>query len=112
MIIAKWNVANATEYHCIGHWTLTIDGFDYSNYIPVEKRTQPMGTLIDHCDYKDGHYIHYFSGQRFGQWWAANTWIDKIPAPAKDIYNAFRLFDWACGSCATCVKNYKEKNSK
>lgn len=110
MVRAKWHVAVGTQYHCVGYWELTIDNSDYSKYIPVEKRTQPMGTLIDRCEYIDGHYVHYFSGADFIDWWAENPWIDKIPAPNVDIYNAFRLFDWACGACPVCVKKEKEKN--
>lgn len=109
MILAKWNVANGTDYHCVGYWSLIIDGSDYTKYIPIEKRTSPMGTLIDHCEFKEGHYLHYFSGQSFDQWWTENPWIDQIPADPYELYNAFRLYDWACGSCATCVKNKKEE---
>lgn len=107
MILARWNVAKGSNYHCIGYWSLTINEIDYSDYIPIEKRTGPMGTLIDHCERKANHYIHHYSGKTFNEWYPDNHWVDKLPVAPLRVYNAIREYDWACGACAYCVKIQK-----
>lgn len=113
MIFAKWNVAKGSDYHCIGYWSIFCNETDYSDCIPIEKRTGPMGTLIDCCEYNhDNHYIHYFAGASFIEWYPNNRWVDAIPVPPQDIYNCIREYDWMCGACATCVRKEKEKQNE
>lgn len=107
MMIVKWK-AHSTEYPCLGHWSIFIDGVDHSDCIPVEKRTEPMMTRINECGYRSGHYFHEVLGYDFAEWVKYNDWIHKIPVAADELYNAIREYDWRClGGCAVCRKKEK-----
>lgn len=112
MVLAKWIVAHGTEYYCLGRWELTVDGVDYSDAIPVEKRTSPMDTLLKTCEYKtSGHFIHKYEGKEYMEWCGDNQWVYNIPVDPIEVYNAFALYDWKCGgACATCVRKEKENS--
>lgn len=103
MVITEWKHYN-TQAHCLGYWTLYIDGFDYSEAIPIEQRTEPMNTCGDHCCWSQGHYKHYVDGMDCLEWWKNNPWINNLPASPYDIYKAFQLNDWRHGDCDNCKR--------
>lgn len=104
MIIAKWNYHN-TDYPCLGYWSIICGDTDYSNKIPIERRTEPMGTLNNYCFYKGNHYTYKVMGDDFPIWITKNPWVKEIPVGSISLYNAIRENDWVCGgSCYSCVK--------
>lgn len=101
MVITEWKHPNS-EAHCLGFWSLYVNGQDYSEHIPLENRINPMGTLGTYCKYVNGHYEHYIDGKDFLDWWCQNSWIDTIPADPLEVYKAFQLNDWRPGACDKC----------
>lgn len=108
MVIAEWKHP-ATEAHCLGYWSLFVDGVDYSNSIPLEKRISHMNTLGIYCSWNNGHYEHYSDGLDMLDWWSENPWIDEIPASPFDIFKAFSLNDWRPGACDQCKRKELEE---
>lgn len=105
--MAEWKHPN-TEAHCLGYWSLYIDGVDYSNQIPLEKRINHMNTLGTYCKYANDHYEHYTDGLDFLAWWANNLWIESLPADRQEVYQAFQLNDWRPGACDNCKRKCKK----
>lgn len=105
MVTATWT--GDWPVLCHGEWKLEVDGVDYTHLIPEDMRESPMNTFGTYQSWHFEDWMEVFEdyedGLYFGDWYAANPWVDAIPAPAIEIYCAFAEQDWRPGSCGGCI---------
>jgi len=97
---------------CFGDWVIEVDGVDFSDCIPDDKKQQPMGT---YRKYEEWHFTDdwdevwdcYYDGLRYEDWILKNHyWVDKIVTSGEDqeqLFEAIRAEDWRHGSCGGCI---------
>lgn len=93
---------------CHGEWQLLIDGVDYTSTIPKEKRNSPMNILNVYGQWGfdenwNVSWEWYSNGLGLEDWVKENPWVRELPAPAEEIYQAFKEKDWRHGSCGGCI---------
>lgn len=109
-VVANWS--GNYPCLCIGTWTLTIDGKDYTDHIPREIVNEPMYTFGTYSKwYFDDEWQEEFEDYEDGlssvDWIAANDeWLSTITDDynlKSRIYFAFNENDFRYGSCGGCI---------
>ena len=92
---------------CSGEWRITINGIDWSNAIPVDKRYAPMDTA---GTYQEWHFEDweevfedYEDGLEFDEWIAENEWALALPCAPQDLFYEIQAQDWRHNSCGGCI---------
>lgn len=94
---------------CEGEWRLFIDGVEYSDSIPEERRYDPMYTFCTRLhwffsDDYDEEWETVTNGKPEKEWIKENaSWLGNIPADPVEIYNAFQKSDFRLHSCGGCI---------
>jgi hypothetical protein len=96
---------------CSGDWILIINGKDFSNFIPEDKREAHMnthGTYDEWCFDDDWceTWESYEDGLEFDEWIKENEWVCDITKnieEQKAIYEAIQAEDWRHSSCGGCI---------
>lgn len=106
MVIANWSGSYPTK--CVGEWTLSVGGIDYSYLIPEDKKRTPMNTAGVYSKWYFNEnwtevFEDYEDGLEFDEWLAENPWVQEVPALALDIFLAFQDEDWRYGQCGGCI---------
>lgn len=107
------NVEWTGAYPCLchGEWRITVNGVDFSGYIPAEKINAPMNTKKEYQRWQfDENYCEFFEsymdGLEFPEWLCENPWIEKITPDEslwESIYDAICAEDWCHGQCGGCI---------
>lgn len=109
-VVANWS--GNYPCLCIGTWTLTIDGKDYTNHIPREIVNEPMYTFGTYSKWYFGdewleEFEDYEDGLPLVDWIAVNDeWLSTITDDynlKSQIYFAFNKNDFRYGSCGGCI---------
>lgn len=105
MVVAEWTGSYPNK--CSGVWKLFINGVDYSNAIPVEKRYDDMNT---YGTYQSWHFENwsevfdsYTAGLQCEEWIAENPWVAELPCSPIDVFYAIQAQDWRHGECGGCI---------
>lgn len=95
---------------CHGEWIIIINGIDYSDCIPTDKRESDMNTYGEYEEWQfvDGieEFSSYINGLRFDEWIKENDWVNKITLnkdEQRNIFEAIQAEDWRPGSCGGCI---------
>ena len=105
MVIAEWT--GSYPCLCSGEWRLTIDGVDWSNAIPIEKRYSHMNTAGTYQSWHFENWIEVFEdyedGLEFDEWVVENPWVAELPAAPQDVFYAIQVQDFRPGECGGCI---------
>lgn len=106
MVIANWSGSYPNK--CSGEWKLYVGGVDYSYLIPEDKKRTHMNTAGTYTEWHFDENWHevfedYEDGLEFDEWLIENSWVQKVPALALDIFLAFQDEDWRYGQCGGCI---------
>ena len=105
MVVAEWT----GKYPCLcyGEWRLTIDGVDWSNAIPTDKRSSHMNTAGTYQEwwFEDWNetFGSYEDGLEFEEWIVENEWVMSLPAAPQDVFCAIQTQDFRPGECGGCI---------
>ena len=108
-VTAKWS--GSYPCLCYGEWALEINGKDYTDFIPKEKRTSSMNTFGVYeswhfTDDWDEEWEDYEDGLYFKEWIKENEWVNEITKDEEEqleIYYAFSENDFRQDSCGGCI---------
>ena len=106
---AKWT--GRTYAHCIGRWSLSVNGKDVTDKIPEDLRTDCMNTYKEYDRwYFEGwvtNWESYYDGLKQDKWIESNKyWLDEITTDIevqRQIFKEINKEDFRIHSCGGCI---------